>query len=171
MNIVLVGYSGVGKSTVGRILANRLSFKFIDIKEIIEQQEGNKIPFLVQTKGQSYVDRKEAELIAEVSCQENVIIATSSRSLLQEENFLCLQKNGCLIWLTAEPAIVLLRTCSSLKDRAVLLKSKDALQMIRSIMKERETGYQKAEYVVDTSDLPPEQVVEQILHYLRGKLT
>jgi len=171
VNIVLVGYSGVGKSTVGRILADRLGWKFVDIKEIMEQQEGNKIPFLVQTKGQSYVDRKEGEVIAEVSCQENVVIATSPRSLLQEKNFQCLQKNGCLIWLTAEPAIVLLRTCSSLKERAILLKSKDALQMIRNIMKERETSYQKAEYVVDTSALPPEQVAEQILHYLRGRLT
>jgi len=161
-NLVLTGYSGTGKSTVGRILAARWQWKFVDINAILEERENCRLARLVQVRGQEYVDRKEEELIAGIAAGRQLVVAAGARTLLSERNFLNLKQNGVLIGLTAEPGIILLRTCAPWKDRTALLKSKEVLQTIRQVIKERESFSRKPDYTIDTSELTPEQVAEKI---------
>lgn len=167
MNIVLTGFTGTGKTVVGRILAERLGRKFIDINEIIEEREKDKISRIPQIKGEGYLKKIEKKIVEEISDQDNCIIATGSNTILSDENYRNLKKNGIIICLTAEPSITILRATPT-KDSSVLLKSKDAIQTIRKVMKEREPYYSKAGHTIDTSDSTPEEVAEKIIQLVRS---
>lgn len=163
MNIVLTGYAGTGKTVVGKVVAEKLARTFVDINEVVERREKDRIARINQVKGQAYLDEKEAEVVAEISGQDNLVIATGARTLLNEVNFRNLKKNGLIVCLTAEPSLLLLRTVSPLKERAVLLKSKQAIETVRQVMKERELHYSKADHTIDTSELTVEQVADKVI--------
>jgi shikimate kinase len=162
VNIVLTGFAGTGKTTAGRLLAEKLGRNFIDTNEIIEGREESSMARLTQVKGAQYMRQAEDEIVREISFFDNCVIATGPNVILNVENYARLKKNGTLICLTAEPSIIILRTAPS-KESSVLLRSKNAIQTIRQILKEREPHYSRADYTIDTSALTPEQVVEQIL--------
>ncbi|MCM8769669.1 MAG: shikimate kinase [Candidatus Omnitrophica bacterium] len=169
MNIVLIGYSGTGKRCVGRLLAERLGRRFVDTNQVLEQEGNDRLARLVQVKGQDYVDDLEERVVQALSSQDGLVIATGSRTLLRGKNLENLRKNGVLICLTAEPGIILLRTCSPVGQKAILLKSKEAIQVIREVMKQRGCFYGQTDYTIDTSALSPEEVAEEVIRFLAKK--
>lgn len=161
-NIVLIGFMGTGKSVVGKKLASFLKRDFIDTDAVIVEREKERIPRIFQIKGENYFRDIESQVIQEISNKKRCVIATGGGAVIRKENFKALKKNAIVICLTAEPAIVLLRT-SSVDDRPLLLKSKDAIATIRYLMKEREPYYAKADYTINTSELSPDDTVKAIL--------
>jgi shikimate kinase len=166
MNIVLVGFAGTGKTTVGRLLAGMLKKNFLDTNEIIEGREASAIARLTQVKGSLYVREAEDALVAEMAALDDCVIAVGANAILNLENLARLKKNGVLVCLTADPAIIVIRTAPS-RESSALLKSANALATIRQILKEREQSYARADHTIDTSDLTPAQVAESILRALR----
>jgi len=165
-NIVLTGFMGTGKTVTGRMLASVLNVDFIDTDAVIVERENMAVARIFQVKGEAYFRDVESVVIEEVSRRKGCVIATGGGAVIMEKNLLALKKNGIVICLTADPAIILLRTSSS-KDRPLLLKSKDAIATIRHILKERRPYYLKTDYTIDTSAHSPEDTVKAIMGIIK----
>ncbi len=99
MNIVLIGFRGTGKSTVGKLLANRLKRDFVDTDEYIESATGKTIKDIFEEEGEEGFRKTEAETIAKLSKMKNKIISAGGGIVLKDENVKNLKNNGFLILL------------------------------------------------------------------------
>ena len=165
---MLIGFTGTGKTEVGRILSKKLGRRFFDINEIIEKKEKDKIVRVSQIKGEKYLQEIEERIIGKISQENDCIIATRVNTVLSDKNYKNLKRNGLIICLTAEPSIIILRSTPT-KHSSVLLKSKDAIKIIRETLKEKQPYYSKADYTIDTSDFTVEQVADKILELIKGE--
>lgn len=165
-NIVLIGFMGTGKSSVGRYVAKKSAGKFIELDNEIVQRAGMSIPAIFAEKGEPFFRAMEASLIAEYSEQEDLIISTGGGAVLNPLNVENLQKKGLLICLTANPEIILDRVEKD--NNRPLLAVEDRLGKIRELLAQRAPFYQVADYTIDTSELTVEEIGEHILGYSRG---
>jgi shikimate kinase len=162
VNIVLTGFSGTGKTAVGKILAAALGRSFIDVNVIIEEREGDRIARIRQIHGAAHVGDLERTVIAEVSEHDNLVVAVGTNVLADETNYQNIRRlPSVIVCLTAEPARVILRSVAG-DHGYVMLKSANAIGMIRRLIKEQIPHYRKADYLLDTSELTPEQAAEKI---------
>ena len=99
MNLVLIGMMGCGKSTCGRLLAQRLGRELVDTDLLIQQQQGRTIPDIFAREGEAYFRDLEAQAVAEVSQRTGLVIATGGGAILREENVRHLRQNGRLYFL------------------------------------------------------------------------
>jgi len=167
MNIILIGFMGTGKSVVGRKLAERLSMGYLGTDELIEEREKRKIFQIFQERGEEYFRKVESRVIKEVCLRDNCVIATGGGVVLKEENMKALKKNGLIICLSANPETIWQRTASD--ERRPLLKCQNPKERIRNLLKVRKPYYQKADFIIDTSSLTDEEVVEEIMAMLNKK--
>ena len=159
-NIVLFGPPGVGKSTIGRILASRLGRPFADVDEMIESSAGRSIQSIFKEEGEMAFRQREAEICRSLSAQTNQIIATGGGALLADQTRAALEASGTVIFLTADQAQLVerLRTAN---HRPLLA---DALeQELGSLLQRRQQAYQSFPLQLDTTNLKPDQAVERIL--------
>jgi len=159
-NIILTGFMGTGKSTIGKYIAARLGRKFIDTDALIEQKSGKTIAVLFMERGEPYFRTLEQEAIARVCTEEGSVVATGGGALVNEENVRQLKASGTVICLTATPEIILSRVQGN-RDRP-LLQSDNPLEKIRTLLAARADTYAKADLIIDTSGLNVEAVVEKI---------
>jgi shikimate kinase len=159
-NIVLTGFMGTGKSTVGRALAARLRRRFVDTDDLIEEKADMTITALFAERGELYFRALEQEVLAQVCTEEGIVIATGGGALVNEENAKILQESGILICLTATPEVIFSRVRGN-SDRP-LLHSEDPLGKIRTLLATRADAYAKADQTIDTSYLSTNAVVETI---------
>jgi len=167
MNIVLVGFMGTGKTVVGKRLAQRLNMEYVDVDELIEQQEGKKISDIFAEDGEPYFRKVEKKITRQVSGFENAVIATGGGVVLDEENIRNLKTKGVLICLSAQPEVILERTKSSV--RRPLLNVADPEEKIAALLNKRAPLYAKADYTIDTSCLSIEEVVEKVIGIIKHK--
>ncbi|MEG6523473.1 shikimate kinase [Desulfotomaculum sp. 1211_IL3151] len=147
-NIVLIGFMGSGKTTLGRHLAKISGFTFYDVDRMIEQQTGQSIPNIFSMHGEKYFRAREREVIERLSTVEQAIISCGGGVVIEDANVTCLKQRGKLIWLKAEPATLLARLRHQ-HDRP-LLKDK-SLADIKSLLQERLRLYSAAaDYEVTT---------------------
>src|SRR4030042_4082888 len=109
MNIVLIGYRGSGKTTVGRRLADRLKLRFVDTDDLIEERQGNPVSDIVKSHGWGHFRKLERNTIEEISKEDHLIIAPGGGAVLDQENVKALRKNGFIIWLKADKQSLLRR--------------------------------------------------------------
>jgi len=103
MNIVLTGLRGSGKSTIGKILADKMNYKFVDIDDEIEKSAGEKIETIVSTKGWEEFRKIEKEVTTQASQKTKTIIATGGGTIIDHDNEKALRKNGKIIYLYIKP--------------------------------------------------------------------
>ena len=106
MNIVLIGFRGTGKSTVGRLLAKHLERDFIDSDKYIEDSTEKTIKSIFEEDGEEGFRKIEADTIAELSKADNKVISTGGGAVLKEDNVRNLKDNGFLVLLEATPEII-----------------------------------------------------------------
>jgi len=172
MNIVLIGYRGSGKTTVGSRLAARLQMKFVDTDDLIESKEGH-ISDIVKSKGWDYFRRLEKSVIEEISKGSNLIIAPGGGAVLDTDNVNALKRDGLVIWLKADQQTLLKRIQKDQgsSTRRPTLTGKGTLEEIEETISERGPFYEKAsEIQIDTSAMDVEAVVEDILTVFKGKM-
>jgi shikimate kinase len=172
MNIILIGYRGSGKSTVGSRLAARLQMKFVDTDDLIESEERH-ISDIVKSRGWDYFRRLEKTVIEEISKGDHLIIAPGGGAVLDIDNINALKRNGFIIWLKADQETLLKRIQKDQgsSTRRPTLTGKGILEEIEETISERGPFYEKAsEIQIDTSALDVEAVVEDILTALKGKM-
>ncbi len=163
----LIGPSGSGKTTVGRMLANFLSLKFIDTNLEMENITGKKIIEIWQEKGKEGFQKLETEMLNNYTSKKNIILATSTNSILQVENKNLFTMRGKIIYLAANPINQYTRIMLSGKQPPFLLIVDNKLQYLMELMKTMEPLYSKiADFVVATDNCGVEEVVNKIIDYL-----
>lgn len=166
-NIVLIGFMGTGKSTVGRRLAHRLKRKFVDSDEEIESVNGKTVAQIVARDGMARFRSEEMLMAKKLAGRSGLVIATGGGMVLNPENVRLLRENGVFIGLTAQPEVIFNRVKRK-KTRPLLLMG-NMREQIDKLFAERRDAYQIAEYTVDTSVLSQEEVVEVIVRYLKER--
>lgn len=169
MKVVLIGYRGAGKTTIGRMLSSVLGYEYISTDEEIVKRVGMKIPEYVQKYGWEAFRDVESEVASEVSEKDDVVIDTGGGIVLREKNVHALRKNGVIIFLSAPPEVLAER----IKDdtgRPPLKKGKTHWEEVKEVLEERMPYYRRAmDFEVTTNGKSPEEVVEEIMRLLRKK--
>lgn len=161
MNILLTGFMGAGKTSVGRKLAKRLGYRFIDTDSEIEREQGCSVPDIFKYAGESCFRNFETRLLEKLQTQNNSIIATGGGMVLRQENRELMRKIGKRVFLKVSVEELLLRLRQD-KQRP-LLQQKHPEELIQLMLKERTPIYEEAECIIDTSKLSPQQMVSEII--------
>ncbi|MBI4399114.1 shikimate kinase [Candidatus Micrarchaeota archaeon] len=165
MNIILLGFMGTGKTSVGKKLSGKLSMHYIDTDEMIEKEVKLEIWRIFAEFGEQYFREIEKKAIEKVSKLDNYVISTGGGMVLFEENIKNLKKHGKLICLTASPEEIYKRI--EKETHRPLLKTPDAKTKIRELLKLRAPLYAKADHIIDTTNLNVDEVVEKIEKLIR----
>ncbi|GAB4571311.1 MAG: shikimate kinase [Anaerolineae bacterium] len=161
MNLILTGFMGTGKSTVGRLAAARLGLPFIDMDAEIEHRAGMPITAIFATQGEAAFRHMERELARELAAHDNTVIATGGGALIDPVNRELLEANGLIICLSAAPVVLAERLAAS-ADRP-LLQHPDPARRIAELLAARASAYASLPHHIDTTDLSPEQITEAII--------
>lgn len=166
MNIVLTGFMGTGKTTIGKRLAKRLGWRFVDVDQLIE--DGAKMPIarIFQQRSEAVFRRLERRYISRVIHGEKQVIATGGGAFIDPENRTRLRASGPVVCLTANPKAILSRVGSKLRTRPVLHGAASPLSRIRTLLGQREKAYAKADLTIDTTHLSIDEVVERVWEQL-----
>jgi shikimate kinase len=159
---------GTGKSAVGKILAEKLSYTLIDLDSLIEKEQKMSITEIFSKYGEAAFRDIEAELISRLSDLEKVVISTGGGAVLRKSNIENLRKNGVIICLTAKAETIISRVENS--DERPLLKVDNPLQKIRELLIIREPYYKNADISIQTDGKNPEEIAAEILENLTGKI-
>jgi shikimate kinase / 3-dehydroquinate synthase len=159
--IVLTGFMGTGKSSVGRLLAQQTGHRFVDTDEWIEARTGLTIAQIFEQRGQATFRRLEAEAAVELAAEEDLVIATGGRLMLDPANALDLGSDAFVFCLTAAPEEILARLEHDLARRPLLDVSRPEAR-IRQLLEERAEKYGRF-YQIDTGGKQVEEVAAEIL--------
>jgi shikimate kinase len=165
-NIVLTGFMGTGKSTVGRLLARRLGWPFVDTDELIESRHGS-IPEIFAEHGEARFRELEREIAQALAARHGTVVATGGRLLLDAANEAALGASGVIVCLAASTEELVARLAGE-ADRRPLLQGDDPSARIRDLLAERASGYGRFPQVV-TDGRSPEAVVDAVLALVEAR--
>lgn len=171
-NIVLIGFMGCGKSTVGRELQKLLSYPLVDMDAMIEERAGKPITRIFAEDGEAAFRDMESELLSELEQAVGTgrIIASGGGVVARLENRACLQRLGFVVWLSAPVPVILRRTRNN-GERPLLL-TEDPHGRVKSLLAEREPWYRQcANLKVDTVGLNSREIACGILESARYYFT
>ena len=175
-NIVLVGFMGTGKTTVGRLIAQDLNRQFITTDDLIEKKAHMSINDIFEKKGEEGFRELEREVIKEISKDEDSIVDAGGGVVMNEDNVKDLKENGIIFCLNATPKEILRRT-EKYKHRPLLNRLKIATQIgnqlveIKRLLKEREEYYKRADYQIDTNGKSITEVSREIIEIYQNSTT
>ncbi len=164
--IFLVGFMGTGKTTVGRRLAERLGWPFVDLDAEIEARAGKPISAIFRDDGEPHFRRLEREAVQRIAARRGVVAAAGGGAVLDHRNTADLLRAGLLVCLTARPDVVLARVRE--ESHRPLLEQGDKERRIAELLEQRMPLYRALPCRVDTSDLSPEEVVARVLAIWRA---
>jgi 3-dehydroquinate synthase len=151
-NLILAGFMGVGKSTVGRLCARQLGLTFVDTDEEIVRREGMSIPAIFERHGEAYFRALERELAQELAQRGGCVIATGGGMIVNDDNRNTLLMSGVGVCLTATPDVILRRVGGEAAAQSrPMLRGDDVTARITHLLKERTPKYAQMHYHVDTS--------------------
>jgi shikimate kinase len=165
-NIVLLGFMGTGKSTVGKHLANSLAWDFVDTDCEIGEVTNLSVAEIFRRHGETRFRSEERIVVARLSQQEQIVIATGGGTVLNPQNWEALAQNGIMIGLHASIEAILNRIGHK-NDRPLLKGSREAIEKLWS---DRQACYAQADFTVDTSEKNIDEVVNEILARLGGRI-
>lgn len=167
-NVVLIGFMGTGKSSVGRLLAMRLGCAFHDLDKKIEETCGISIPQMFARHGEPYFRAREKEAVRAAAARSGLVIATGGGTVKDAENVALLRSSGILVALTADVDTILCRTAAR-GARPVLdgADAGDRRAAVVRLLEERRALYEGADIAVDTSCRSPLEVAEYIVQATR----
>ena len=163
MNIVLVGYRGTGKSTVGRQLAARLGRELVSTDTEIAKRAQRTIPEIVAQEGWEYFRDLESEICREIASRDQLVIDTGGGAILRAQNVEALKTNGTVFWLTASVETIARRIGSG-NQRPSLTGTKSFVDEIQDVLRERTQKYQAAaDHIIVTDGRSINQLMETVL--------
>ncbi|HIN28465.1 TPA: shikimate kinase [Candidatus Poribacteria bacterium] len=160
-NIVLIGFMGTGKTTVGQQISKELWMPMVDTDTMVEVDNQMIIGEIFDRYGEGYFRNLETAVVRKVSKFKSHVISTGGGVVLRFENLNLLQENGLLFCLRATPEEIFER----IKDesRRPLLKDPDPPNKIRQLLQARQAHYQRIEHQIETTNLSIEEVTNQII--------
>ncbi len=161
-NIVLTGFMGTGKTTAGRLLAERLGMEFVDTDELIEERHGP-ITEVFAVRGEAAFREMEHALAEELADRRGVVISTGGRMMLDARNVVALSRTGRVFCLVATPEEIFDRVSSdTTRPERPLLSVPNPQSQIIELLSEREPGYRRFPQLT-TSEISPERVAEGLV--------
>lgn len=165
-NVILVGFMGTGKSSVGRLLARRLGRCFVETDDLIVAKEGRPILEIFRVHGEARFRELEADLLDLLRLKRGHVIATGGGFPCREGRMEALRAMGTVVWLTGE--------FEALYERALRSGSRPMLdgkpkEEVAALYRAREPYYRQAHFGVDTTGAGVDQVVRQIQALLRSR--
>ncbi|HNX91004.1 MAG TPA: shikimate kinase [Candidatus Omnitrophota bacterium] len=159
-NIVLVGFMGTGKTSIGKLLAKKLNFKYVSTDGLIVEKEGREINDIFLRDGEAYFRTIEKKVVKDVSAKDGVVIDTGGGVVLNGENIKNLKRKGTVICLWSDAETILNRTKGF--GHRPLLNCKDPLRKINKLLKARQPFYRKADVHIDAGNGDPDVVARRI---------
>ena len=160
-NIVLVGFMGTGKTTVGKIIAARTEMTFVDSDDVIEKKAGKTISQIFADSGEPCFRALEREVVGELCLEQNLVIGAGGGVVLNGENMKDFAGSGTVVCLSAAPETILKRV-SGAANRPLLEKG-DKGTRIMALLRSRQELYDTIPLRVDTTVLTPEQVADEVM--------
>ena len=166
-NVILTGFMGTGKTSLGKLLAIRLGRPFVDIDKKIEEETRLSIPKIFERYGEEHFRELERAAVKELSERRGLVIATGGGTIKDEENLRLLKSSGVMICLTTEPEEIFNRTARRGERPVLDGGGNERLETIKKLLAERKKFYDRADYQVDTTEWSPIQIIDDICKYLR----
>ena len=160
-NLVLTGMMGAGKSTIGKSLAKKLSYTFIDIDKKIEKKEGCKINLIFKKKSENYFRRIENNITLDELKKQKSVISLGGGAFLNTSIRRKVKSSSISFWLDVE-LNELVKRLSKSKKRPLLVKN-NLKETIKKIYLERKKTYNEADFRIKCSFLKPDKIVRKIL--------
>ena len=160
-NLVLTGMMGVGKSTVGKNLAQKLSYNFVDIDRTIESREGSTINLIFKNKSESYFRKLENEISLEKLKKKNTVISLGGGAFLNKSIRREVKNTSVSFWLDVDVSEIIKRLKKTKKRP--LLYNKNLNVTVNKIYLERKKTYSEADYRIKCNFLRAEIIVDKIL--------
>ncbi len=160
-NLFLIGFSGSGKSSVGKQLAKRLDYNFVDTDRIIEENTGQTIDETLRFKGEKEFRKIETRVLSQIDYSKKNIIATGGGIPTIDKNIKIMQNEGSIIWLKASIDSIFSRLFKS-KEIRPLLGSNLKKENINNLFNSRLNVYNIADKTIDTNDKKIEQIINEI---------
>ena len=158
--VVLVGFMGSGKSSVGRELARRFDAPFVDVDERIESEAGCTIRDLFAREGEPAFRERERAALRDVLSVKGCIIATGGGAFADEENRILLRSYAPVVYLETAVETLLERLAGDLGRP--LLRGGDRVEVVRDLLSRRVPGYRTADITVRTDGRTVEEVARQV---------
>lgn len=166
--VVLVGPMGAGKSTIGRMLAKEIGYRFLDSDRIIEERCGANIPWIFDVEGEDGFRQRETAMLRELAEEEGTVLATGGGAVMRAENRELLKKASVVVYLRTSIEQQVERTR---KDRnRPLLQNDDPEAVLRNLFAIRDPIYTElADIVMHTDRKSPRLVVRQLVNRVNPK--
>lgn len=159
--IVLIGMMGSGKTTIGKLLGEKLTLRSIDIDVIIEQNEKRTVSEIFQNEGEKYFRNIERETIEKNFTNKDLIISLGGGAFEDQLTQELLLKNSTVIYLKTSPNVILERIKNN--TNRPLLKNQMTVEKIQSIILQRQKNYELANITILTDNKNTDKIVEEIL--------
>ena len=163
-SIVLVGLMGVGKSCIGRRLADRMELPFVDADAEIEAAAGSDIEDIFALHGEAAFRDGERRVIARLLDGPAIVLATGGGAFIDDATRAKIRERGISVWLSADIEVLVTRV--SRRSNRPLLKNGDPRKVLESLMAERDPVYATADIAVRSSDGPPRTTVNAVIKEL-----
>lgn len=161
-NIVLTGFMGTGKTTVGKTLAEWVTFDFADMDSLIEKEAGKTIPEIFAEKGEAGFRQQEKETAQRLARGSKQVIATGGGTVKDPENMKALGEAGVIVCLTASVDTILQRTEAQGKRPLLDEAGADRRAAVEKLLAERDSLYREADYIIETDGKTPDEVAGEI---------
>ena len=166
-NIYLVGFMGTGKTAVGKELAERKKWRFVDLDYLIELREKRLITDIFAKEGEPYFRRAEKRALKEVAKEKKFVVACGGGIVINPENIQTMKESGIVICLTAKPEVILKRTSRCV--HRPLLNVKNPEKQVELLLKLRAPYFAQADKIIDTSLVSVKEVADKILRMVAVK--
>jgi shikimate kinase len=167
---VLIGLSGSGKTTVGRLLAKRLGWRFVDTDREIQREQGQTVQAIFREHGEPRFRAIEAEMVAEVCARSNQVIATGGGSPVAVANRERMLDGNLVIFLEGAPSTLATRLTRSIaREPRPMLEDRDLAERLAELGQQRDAAYRCAHHIVQTDHRTPREVADVIADLVRAR--
>lgn len=160
--IFLIGFMASGKTTVGRLLAERLDWTFVDLDKVIEDGAGRTVAEIFALEGEAGFRKRETDALQEVAKRRTVVVATGGGAPCREENIEAMLAAGRVFWLDVPPEEAV-RRAGKASGRPLLDGAADPVEAARKLLDRRLPFYRRAHAGVVTIDQSPSEIVNELL--------
>lgn len=159
--IYLTGFMGTGKTTVGKLLSQKLNYRFIDTDDLIEKETGMTIEEIFNIHSEEYFREQEKKVLHSTFNLKKAVISTGGGLVTYKDNIELIKNNGIAVALTASPDIIFSRISKDANIRPLLQGDKRE-EKLNLLIQKRVYYYISAHFVIDTSILNAQQIVDKI---------